>query len=128
MKFITILSLLVGTMAASTVFADSVSPLTVVTVNGQNIYADSNHLTVYVFDNDKSSDSTCYGGCAQAWPAVLLPPNTSVQAPLGTTVRTDGTTQITLNGKPLYRYIGDAQEGDINGDGLGNVWHLIKAN
>jgi predicted lipoprotein with Yx(FWY)xxD motif len=29
-------------------------------------------------------------------------------------------------GKPLYRYAGDAQAGDVNGDGVGGVWHVAK--
>ena len=53
--------------------------------------------------------SVCYGDCASYWPPV--PGNMSagpgVTGKIGTITRTDGTTQATYNGHPLYTYIGD---------------------
>ncbi|MBF4313346.1 hypothetical protein EAY03_26655, partial [Vibrio anguillarum] len=42
------------------------------------------------------------------------------------TQRTDGQYQWTYQGKPLYRWFKDKQPGDKSGDGVQNVWHLIK--
>lgn len=39
-------------------------------------------------------------------------------AELGTTKRTDGTTEVAYNGHPLYYYAGDAKPGDTTGQGL----------
>ena len=105
--------------------AGDISPLTTVIVSGKEIYANSAHLTVYVYDKDNGSTSGCYSGCARAWPPVLLSSGAQVQAPLGTTRRTDGTTQITLNARPVYTYVGDANPGEDNGNGLGGIWHVI---
>lgn len=99
--------------------------LQVVAVGGSHILADRNGLTVYVFDIDTDGTSSCYNTCAGAWPAVLLPTGETVSAPLGTTTRKDGSLQVTYNGRPVYTYFGDNQEGDTNGNGLDGVWHLI---
>ena len=47
-------------------------------------------------------------------------------APFGVTTRTDGKKQVTLDGHPLYTYAGDVAPGDVNGDGIGGVWHLAR--
>jgi predicted lipoprotein with Yx(FWY)xxD motif len=44
----------------------------------------------------------------------------------GTITRTDGTTQVTYNGWPLYYFDKDKQAGDITGEGVGSVWYLIS--
>ena len=77
------------------------------------VLVDGQGITVYMFANDhQGSPSRCYGICAIQWPPVILP--SGVAAPvagpgiraglLGTAPRTDGTTQITYNGWPLYRW------------------------
>jgi predicted lipoprotein with Yx(FWY)xxD motif len=42
----------------------------------------------------------------------------------GTTARTDGATQVTYNGAPLYYFAGDGKAGDTNGQGLNGVWFV----
>jgi predicted lipoprotein with Yx(FWY)xxD motif len=83
--------------------------------------------SLYIFDNDVGGDSTCYNGCARTWPPVLV---TAAEAQslgtgLSTTTRRDGTLQLTIDAKPVYKFISDAKPGDILGEGLGGVWHLI---
>ena len=53
----------------------------------------------------------CTGGCAGTWPAVLVPDGTAtptadgVSGTLASSARSDGGgNQLTLDGKPLYRY------------------------
>jgi predicted lipoprotein with Yx(FWY)xxD motif len=96
---------------------------------------DDKGRTLYLFEADKSTKSTCFGGCAQAWP----PFNTSgkpkaangVKAGLlGTTKRKDGKTQVTYNGHPVYYYQGDSKAGDTNGEELdqfGAEWYVLDA-
>ena len=40
--------------------------------------------------------------------------------------RTDGTHQWAYDGKPLYLYDDDDAPGDMEGDGAGGVWHVVK--
>ena len=83
-------------------------------------------FTVYLFDNDSDSVSTCYGGCASAWPPVYVTDDSaSGVSNLGSTTRNDGTEQVTYNGMPLYFYAGDQQAGDRSGDNVAN-WHSIE--
>lgn len=68
---------------------------------------------IYTFDAETSGKPTCYSNCARAWPPVLTtdPPVATSgvrQDLLGTTSRSDGSTQVTYQGKPLYFY---AREG-----------------
>ncbi|MEA2827130.1 MAG: hypothetical protein QOG43_1569 [Actinomycetota bacterium] len=98
------------------------------------IVVDGAGLTVYTWDKDTSSTSGCTGGCAGTWPAVLVPAGTAtptadgVSGTLASSPRSDGGgNQLTLDGKPLYRYAADAAPGDAKGDGVGGVWHVVKA-
>jgi len=89
--------------------------------------------TIYLFTRDHSTQSTCYGPCATAWPPVLTKgapvagPGLSAQ-PLGTTLRMDGTRQVTYAGHPLYYYISD-KRGEIlcqNVEEFGGVWLVVS--
>jgi hypothetical protein len=44
---------------------------------------------------------------------------------VGSLTRGDGRSQLTLNGRALYYYAGDRKAGDLNGEGIGEVWHAI---
>jgi len=93
------------------------------------ILVNSNDMTVYTYDPDNGSTSVCYGGCAKAWPPVLAPSSSeTLPAGVGVTTRRDGSQQLTYQGHPVYLYAGDAQPGDLKGDGLGGVWHVIRQN
>ncbi len=102
------------------------------TTNLGSFLADSKGRPLYVFNGDTTNQSTCYGACAQEWPPVLV--NSGVQPILsvgvhiemvGTIQRTDGTTQMTYNGKPLYFNAKDHATGDISGQGDDNAWFVI---
>ena len=45
----------------------------------------------------------------------------------GVSGRCDGTLQLTYDNKPLYFYASDNNPGDVNGEGVGGVWWLVKA-
>lgn len=124
--------------AGSTPSAAGTSPAASATglAVGQNatlgsFLTDSQGHTLYIFMKDTSSSSTCTGACAQTWP-----PFTSQGTPqagsgvtasmIGTTSRSDGTTQVTYNGHPLYYYAGDKNMGDANGQGIGGNWFVIS--
>jgi predicted lipoprotein with Yx(FWY)xxD motif len=94
------------------------------------IVTDSDGRTLYVFMADTSSDSTCYEGCEDTWPALTVDGQPSAEgidaSLLGTSERTDGKTQVTLNGHPLYYYAPDSSPGDTNGQGVGGVWFVVS--
>jgi predicted lipoprotein with Yx(FWY)xxD motif len=106
------------------------------TVNvGQNatlgsLLVDSQGMTLYLYTTDTPNKSNCYGPCAVAWPPLLTAgapiAGSGVTASLlGTTTRTDGTTQVTYNGWPLYYFQTDKAAGDTTGENVQNVWFVI---
>lgn len=82
--------------------------------------------TVYTFDKDEPGKSNCTGGCLTAWPAFTAKPEAVAKGEFGLINAAGGARQWTVNGKPLYYYVGDAKAGDRNGDGQGGVWHVVK--
>lgn len=49
------------------------------------------------------------------------------QSLLGTITRTDGSTQVTYNGWPLYFWAEDSAPGDTTGQGVNDVWWVVDA-
>jgi predicted lipoprotein with Yx(FWY)xxD motif len=92
---------------------------------------DANNKTLYVFANDTANTSNCSGTCATTWPPLLTNgapvAGMGVTASmLGTITRSDGSTQVTYNSWPLYYFAGDKAAGDINGEGVKNIWFVIS--
>jgi predicted lipoprotein with Yx(FWY)xxD motif len=94
---------------------------------------DGNGRTLYLWDADLGSKSTCTGACAQAWPPLTTTgtPKASgaVKASLlGTTKRADGSREVTYAGHPLYTFAGDTQAGQTTGEGsngFGAPWWVV---
>ena len=84
------------------------------------------HMSLYTYDRDQPGVSTCYDGCAEAWPPALLEAGTPMPENYGLIPRRDGTMQIAYKNRPLYRYAGDSAIGDTRGDGVGDVWRLAR--
>jgi predicted lipoprotein with Yx(FWY)xxD motif len=92
------------------------------------ILVNTEGFTLYVFTNDTDGESTCYDGCADLWPPVAgdTPIGSDLDASLfGTTARTDGTEQLTVNGQPLYLYTPDTAPGDTTGQAFNGVWFVV---
>jgi predicted lipoprotein with Yx(FWY)xxD motif len=99
------------------------------------VLVDSNGLTVYLFLADKGTASSCNSAsCVQYWPPVLTTgapqAGSGVTASLlSTTVRADGTTQVTYAGHPLYRFVNDKAAGEATGQGVnafGAPWYVVS--
>ena len=100
------------------------------------ILTGKNGMTLYTFDRDAagSGKSVCNGPCATNWPPLMAAPAAAPAsdysaAPVGdysVVTRDDGGKQIAYKGKPLYYWIKDTKAGDKTGDGVNNVWHLVK--
>lgn len=90
------------------------------------ILVDDKGRTVYTFDKDtpNSGKSACNGECAALWPPVV--PNGEANAPYSVVTRDDGSKQLAYKGKPLYLWVKDQKPGDRTGDGVKNVWHVVK--
>jgi predicted lipoprotein with Yx(FWY)xxD motif len=90
--------------------------------------------TLYLFEADTSSASTCSGACAAGWPPLTtngtpIAGSGVMQSLLSTSQRADGTVQVVYNGHPLYYYSGDAVAGDTNGEGskaFGAGWDVVS--
>lgn len=95
-------------------------------VGGMN--SDMAGYTLYVFDNDLGTGtSACVDTCAANWPPVLVTDGEVDNIPgLSTITRGDGTMQAAYQGRPLYFFVGDMQAGDMNGQGLNDVWWVAK--
>lgn len=94
------------------------------------ILTDVHGDTVYLFSNDEqgSGASTCEGECLDTWPAVaeITSPSGALDADLiGSIERSDGSTQATYNGFPLYTFANDEEAGDTNGQGVNDIWWVI---
>ena len=85
-------------------------------------------MTLYTFDKDTTGVSNCYNGCAKAWPVYTSGATAQKEFPAHISVitRTDGSKQFAWDGKPLYYYATDTKAGDMTGDGVGGVWHIVK--
>jgi predicted lipoprotein with Yx(FWY)xxD motif len=94
------------------------------------IVVDGEGRTLYVFLADEGSESTCYDDCEANWPPLTVegePAGDGIDAALlGTTEREDGSTQVTLDGHPLYYFGGDETADDVNGQGVGDVWYVVS--
>lgn len=96
---------------------------------------DAKGMTLYLFEKDKHGTSACNGTCAQVWAPYLTSGKAGVASGLssskvGTTKRSDGTTQVTYNGHPLYHYDDDKKPGQTHGEGskeFGAEWYVLNA-
>ena len=89
---------------------------------------DSGGMTLYNFDKDVSGDgkSVCNDACAKNWPPFLAKTGGAANGEYSLVTRDDGATQWAFKGKPLYLWIKDKKPGDMTGDGVNDVWHVVK--
>jgi predicted lipoprotein with Yx(FWY)xxD motif len=96
---------------------------------------DGSGRTLYLFQKDKTPKSKCSDDCATAWPPLLTSGKPKVsggvrKSLLGTSKRSDGTTQVTYNGHPLYTFSQDQKAGDTKGQGVsafGAKWYAVTS-
>ncbi len=101
--------------------------------------ADADGRALYMFEADtqgksgRNAVSTCKDECAGAWPPFVREGTTEasegISADLvGMLERSEGTTQVTYNGWPLYYYVKDENPGDTTGhdiEDFGAEWYLL---
>jgi predicted lipoprotein with Yx(FWY)xxD motif len=86
----------------------------------------SNGDTLYRLSTDSKNKSVCTGPCAAVWPPVLLAKGQTKAvgvgvSGLGSFARTGGARQVTLDGIPLYTFIGDKKSGQVTGN-ITDTW------
>jgi predicted lipoprotein with Yx(FWY)xxD motif len=94
------------------------------------VVLDGAGFTLYRFDKDtpNPSASNCNGACAMTWPPVLVQPGSKVfidgvdKSQIGVIKRADGTLQLTVGKWPIYRFSGDSNPGQTNGENVGGTW------
>lgn len=121
--------IILTTAAALTLAASALSAATLETVDtdsGAVIAAANSGLTLYTFRKDVTGLSNCYDDCAAAWPPFIASPSAKADGDLTIIERRDGTLQWALAGQPLYFWAGDAERGDVTGDGVGGVWDAVR--
>jgi predicted lipoprotein with Yx(FWY)xxD motif len=99
-----------------------------------SMLVDARGRTLYLFKADKTTKSMCSGACATGWPPVTTKGKPAaghgVDARLlGTSKRSDGTTQVTYQGHPLYTFSGDTAAGQLSGQGVnafGALWWAVS--
>ena len=135
MKKLLVFGILTASILANQAMAYGKTPAepSLVTVvsgdKGEKFLADSINKTLYTFDLDAGKASpVCAGDCAEVWPPYIVTDEESaaLRAPLAVIKRKNEKLQLTYEGKAVYTYIFDRVSGDIKGDGLGGVWHLIE--
>lgn len=95
-----------------------------------SILVDGDGNTLYLFTPDEQGDSVCYDQCEANWPplpADVVAGDGVDAGLLGSAPRNDGTEQATYNGWPLYYFVNDAVAGDVNGQGVNDVWYVLDA-
>jgi predicted lipoprotein with Yx(FWY)xxD motif len=98
------------------------------------ILVDSRGRTLYLFKKDSGTKSACFGMCASFWPPLRTSGKPMVgsgarSSLVGTTRRSDGASQVTYNGHPLYGFMMDKKPGDTKGEGVtafGGRWFAIS--
>jgi len=130
---VVLLGVAVGNAAEpASVTASTDTALKTGTIDGVTVLTNGKGFTLYSFAPDTPTASKCYGTCAAYWPPVIgsSAAGSGLPGKTGTIKRTDGSTQLTYNGHPLYTYIGDTAPGQASGNRLnlnGGLWLEVPA-
>lgn len=94
-----------------------------------SILVDGDGMTVYIFENDDPGESNCFDSCAENWPPLMAdevpdaPDN--IQDSI-TLIDREGDQQVAHDDRPLYYFIQDEEAGDANGEGVNDVWFVVR--
>ena len=94
-----------------------------------NILTDGAGRVLYYFAADTSGGNPLFSG--SSWPYVTVPPAPKADAGVSAMLASSafgkpGGPYLTVNARPVYTYVGDAEAGQANGQGAGSVWWTIK--
>jgi predicted lipoprotein with Yx(FWY)xxD motif len=127
--------LIIGLVAAfvMTTAAYAADPAKTMQTAAGEILVAPNGMTLYTYDKDTAgaTKSACTGGCIANWPPFVADADAKAEGDwtLVDVTDKDGKAEKmwAYDGKPLYFFKNDAKSGDTKGDGVGGVWHVVKA-
>jgi predicted lipoprotein with Yx(FWY)xxD motif len=121
-----------GGTTPTTSSTGSVIKTATATVNGASVtlLTNAQGLTLYYRTSDAPPSTVCSGGCAGAWPPLVMSgsstPTSATSLSGKLTIVSDANgNQVEYNGHPLYTYSGDTAAGQTTGEGVGGVWHVV---
>jgi predicted lipoprotein with Yx(FWY)xxD motif len=86
---------------------------------------DHKGMTLYTFDKDSGGKSMCNDECAKNWPPMMAPAGATADGKWSVIKRDDGKMQYAYDGKPLYTFVKDEKPGEMKGDKMKDVWHVV---
>ncbi|MHC8398115.1 COG4315 family predicted lipoprotein [Pseudomonas sp. MDT1-17] len=90
-----------------------------------DVMVDQKGMTVYMYDKDAGGKSMCNDECAKNWPPMMAPAGAKAEGKWSVIKRDDGMMQYAYDGMPLYTFVKDEKPGEMKGDGMKDVWHVI---
>lgn len=129
---VTVVATALGASSALTLSSANSSSL------GKPVVVNPQGHTLYTLSPETSKHLLCKSKeCFTNWPPLTVKSaNTKLKAGSGVSGklailrRSNGQFQVTLNGRPLYRFAGDKGKAEANGEGIesfGGTWHAVKA-
>jgi predicted lipoprotein with Yx(FWY)xxD motif len=99
------------------------------------VLVDAQGRTMYLFEQDNGTMSTCTGSCTSVWPPVPVSGAPTVSGgasatAVGVATEANGVKQLTYAGHPLYYFAGDGQPGQTRGqaiDEFGAKWYALDS-
>ncbi len=132
--------LLAAVLATTVALASTPAPTVKTAANrklGVKVVVNPAGRTLYALSPETAHHLLCNESyCLEVWPPLILPHGAKlragkgVQGKLGLLRRPGGRMQVTLRGKPLYRFSEDRKAGEARGEGLetfGGTWHAVTA-
>jgi predicted lipoprotein with Yx(FWY)xxD motif len=94
---------------------------------GKTVLVNRAGMTLYSLSAETHGRFICTGSCLSTWHPLVVRhgQKPTGHSGLGTIRRSNGQTQVTYKGKPLYTFAGDQKRGDAKGEGFKDVgtWH-----
>jgi predicted lipoprotein with Yx(FWY)xxD motif len=102
-----------------------------------DVLVDSRGAALYAADQERGGTIVCTASCTSIWEPLTVGGATKptgeapVSGKLGTIMRPGGGRQVTLAGRPLYRFLEDPDTGVVTGNGFDDTfdgkaftWHV----
>jgi len=112
-----------GSSGGDSTAASTSGLVSVAKVDGAGVLTDAAGKTLYTTSADHRGDIACVGGCTTFWQPLDATTQDAtaaarqLHAKLATTMRPDGSRQLTFDGKPLYTFASEGA-GQLKGDGF----------
>jgi predicted lipoprotein with Yx(FWY)xxD motif len=123
-----------ATSAAGTGSSSAAAGIKTANTSVGTILETSSGQALYWFAIDTPNKSNCNSTCIQYWPPLEGTPSlasgVSLPGTLGTIMGSNGQTQATYMGHPLYTYVSDTS-GKVSGNGIntsGGLWWAMTPN